>query len=229
MKATLSAHVGGVGTNDREFWIFPRRETPDGSFLAVSDALRPAFAKLFRNVRGAIDAERAEIVVAEADNPLLAAATGRGQRTVAVGDVNRTPAGGCKFWSLGREISPENQSAYRQLSPDVSLGWWSMGAQVGTALKKHPALTLLPHEGFLSPLLFGTIGKGRKLPFAGADAKTLIIAGEGGDSCYAYMAELEGGRQIATWGLDLMSGRPEATAILDGVISYLCGMRGARQ
>ena len=229
VKATLSAHVGGVGTNDREFWIFPRRETPDGSFLAVSDALRPAFAKLFRNVRGAIDAERAEIVVAEADNPLLAAATGRGQRTVAVGDVNRTSAGGCKFWSLGREISPESQSAYRQLSPDVSLGWWSMGAQVGTALKKHPALALLPHEGFLSPLLFGMIGKGRKLPFAGADAKTLIIAGEGGDSCYAYMAELEGGRQIATWGLDLMSGRPEATAILDGVISYLCGMRGARQ
>ena len=128
-------------------------------------------------------------------------------------------------WSLGREISPESQSAYKQPSPDVSLGWWSMGAQVGTALKKHTALAFLPHEGFLSPLLFGTIGKGRKLPFAGADARTLIIAGEGGDSCYAYMAELERGRQIATWGLDLTSGRPEATAILNGIISYLCEMQ----
>ena len=226
VKATLTAHVGGTGTNDREFWIFPRRETPDGSFLAVSDALRPSFEKLFRNVRGVSDAERAEIVVAEADSPLLAAATGRGQRTIAIGDVNRSPTSGCKFWSLGREISSERQNAYRQPSPDISLGWWSMGAQVGTALKKHPALALLPHEGFLSPLLFGTIGKGRKLPFAGADAKTLIIVGEGGDSCYAYMAELENGRQIATWGLDLTSGRAEATAILDGIISYLRGMRG---
>ena len=226
VKATLTAHVGGTGTNDREFWIFPRRETPDGSFLAVSDALRPSFAKLFRNVRGASDAERAEIVVAEVDSPLLAAATGRGQRTIAIGDVNRSPASGCKVWSLGREISAESQNACRQPSPDISLGWWSMGAQVGTALKTHPALALLPHEGFLSPLLFGTIGKGRKLPFAGADAKTLIIAGEGGDSCYAYMAELENGRQIATWGLDITSGRPEATAILDGMISYLHRMRG---
>ena len=229
VKATLSAHVGGTGTNEREFWIFPSRETPDGSFLAVSVALRPAFAKLFRNVRGASDAERAEIVVAEVDSPLLAAATGRGQRTVAIGDVNRSPDSECKFWSLGREIPAESQNAYRQPSPDISLGWWSMGAQVGTALKKHPALALLPHEGFLSPLLFGTIGKGRKLPFAGADAKTLIIAGEGGDSCYAYMAELESGRQIATWGLDLTSGRPEATAILDGIISYLGGMQEGLQ
>ena len=82
-------------------------------------------------------------------------------------------------------------------------------------------MALLPHEGFLSPLLFGTIGRGRKLPFAGADAKTLIIVGEGGDACYAYMGETEKRRQIATWGLDLVSGRPEATAILDGIIAYL--------
>ena len=223
VKATLTANVGGIGTNDHEFWIFPRREAPDGSFLAVTEALHPSFAELFRNVRGASDAGAAEIVVAEAGSPLLAEAMARGQRTIALGDVNRSAADGSDFWTLGREIDSEKQRSYKRPSCDISLGWWSMGAQVGSALKDHPALALLPHEGFLSPLLFGTIGKGCKLPFVGADAKTLIIAGEGGDACYAYMAEPERGRQIATWGLDLVSGRPEATAILDGIIAYLRG------
>ena len=223
VKAVLTAKVGSTGMNDREFWIFPKREKPDGSFIAVSDALRPVFAKLFRDVRGASDAGSAEIVVAEADSPLLASMAARGQRTIALGDVNKSATGGCDFWALGREIDPAMQRTYKRPPRDISLGWWSMGAQVGTALKEHPTLALLPHEGFLSPLLFGTIGRGRKLPFAGADAKTLIIVGEGGDACYAYMAETEKRRQIATWGLDLVSGRPEATAILDGIIAYLRG------
>ena len=221
VKATLTASVGGAGANDREFWIFPRREKIDGPFLAVSDALRPAMSRLFGNVLAASEAEKAEIVVAEEGSQLLAAANERGQRTISIGSADKSVPGGVGPWVIGRDIDPAAQNAYKGPSPDISLGWWSMGAQVGTALKSHPALALLPHEGVLSPLLFGTIGKGRKLPFTGADARTLIVAGEGGAACYAYMAEPEKGRSLATWGLDLLSGRPEATAILDGMISYL--------
>jgi hypothetical protein len=32
---------------------------------------------------------------------------------------------------------------------------------------------------------------------------------------------IEKGRYMASWGLDLLSGRPEATAIIDGMIAYL--------
>jgi hypothetical protein len=34
---------------------------------------------------------------------------------------------------------------------------------------------------------------------------------------------VENGRGMASWGLDLLSGRPEATAVLDGLIAYLSG------
>ena len=221
VKATLSASVGGKGLNSWEFWLFPRRDLKDGSFIAVSDAIRPAFSTLYANVRSEAEAEQAEIVVAEEGSPLLAAASKRGQRTLSLGDVDRSPLGRCRFWEVGREIDAAAQEAYRTPSQDVSLGWWSMRNQVGTALRNHPALALLPHEGFLSPLLFGTIGKGRKLPFAGADAESLIIVSEGRDTCYAHLAEIGKGCHLASWGLDLLSGRPESTAILDGMISYL--------
>ena len=221
VKTTLAASVGGTGLNSWEFWLFPRRDIKDGSFIAVSDAIRPAFAALYANVRPEADAGQAEIVVAEDGSPLFAAASKRGQRTLSLGDVDRSPSGRCRLWEVGREIDSAVQEAYRTPSQDVSLGWWSMRNQVGTAVRNHPSLAFLPHEGFLSPLLFGTIGKGRKLPFAGADAKSLIIVSEGRDVCYAHLAEIGNGRHLASWGLDLLSGRPEATAILDGMISYL--------
>ena len=221
VKATLSASVGGTGLNSWEFWLFPRRDIKDGSFIAVSDAIRPAFSALYANVRSEAEAEQAAIIVAEEGSQLLAAASKRGQRILSLGDVDRSPLGKCRLWEVGREIDAAAQEAYRTPSQDVSLGWWSMRNQVGTALRNHPALALLPHEGFLSPLLFGMIGKGRKLPFAGADAGSLIIVSEGRDICYAHLAEIGNGGYLASWGLDLLSGRPEATAILDGMIDYV--------
>lgn len=221
VKVTLSASVGGTGLNSWEFWLFPKRAVKEGSFMAVSDSLRPAFSALYANVRPETEAARAEIVVAEEGSALLMAAAKRGQRIISLGDVNRTPVGKCRFWEVGREIDFAKQESYRTPSQDISLGWWSMRDQVGTAIKHHPALAFLPHEGFLSPLLFGTIGKGRKLPFAGANSESLIIVSEGLDVCQAHLAEIEKGRYMASWGLDLLSGRPEATAIIDGMIAYL--------
>ena len=49
----------------------------------------------------------------------------------------------------------------------------------------------------------------------------LVVDSEGRDVCYAHLAEIGNGGHLASWGLDLLSGRPEATAILDGMIDYI--------
>ena len=51
-----------------------------------------------------------------------------------------------------------------------------------------------------------------------------IIVGEGRKDCYLYLGEVKCGgnaRQIASFGLDLLSGTPEGTSILDGIVNEL--------
>ena len=97
-----------------------------------------------------------------------------------------------------------------------------MGNQVGTALLRHPVFGDLPHEGHLSPLLFRIVGKGKPLDGAVYKGEDLFMIGEGGDKCFAYLAKRNVGEGIAveSFGLDLLSGRPEGAAILDGMIDY---------
>ena len=48
------------------------------------------------------------------------------------------------------------------------------------------------------------------------------MVGEGGGDCYAYLARRRAGSGIAieSFGLDLLSGTPEGTAILDGMLEF---------
>jgi len=94
-----------------------------------------------------------------------------------------------------------------------------MGKQVGTAFADHPALAGLPHEGALSPLMFRFFNEGVKLPLAPFAEKDLIVAGEGGDACWLYMAEKDG--MLAVFGLDVFAPVPEATSLLDGIVDHL--------
>ena len=64
--------------------------------------------------------------------------------------------------------------------PNVKLGWWWMGDQVGTALLRHPVFGDLPHDGHLSPLLFRIVGNGKPLDGAGYKEEDLLMVGEGG-------------------------------------------------
>lgn len=50
----------------------------------------------------------------------------------------------------------------------------------------------------------------------------LLMVGEGGQDCFAYVALRRGGGGLAveSFGLDLISGKPEGTAILDGMIDF---------
>ena len=210
MKATLVASVGDI-SNDWEFWVFPRRERHDGRNLAVSPSLKEKMAKLyygftvFEGRAGSpLPADRRSqgdtpyrIVVAEAGSPEAEAALKAGCRVVAIGKAEDIP--------------------------NVKLGWWWMGNQVGTALLKHPVFGDLPHEGFLSPLLFRIVGTGKPLDGAAYKEEDLFMVGEGGEKCFAYLGRrnVGDGVVVESFGLDLLSGKPEGTAILDGVIDYV--------
>ena len=145
-------------------------------------------------ILGTPEAEKVAVVVAEAGSPEADAALKAGRRVVAVGKAEGVP--------------------------NVKLGWWWMGTQIGTALLKHPVFGDLPHEGHLSPLLFRIVGKGKALDGTGYKKENLFMVGEGGEKCFAYLAMRNVGEGVAveSFGLDLLSGKPEGEAILDGMI-----------
>ena len=151
VKVTLTATVGGgtptlpecrggaIVSNSWDFWVFPKRVQRGGSTIAVAPQFRAALGKRYDSLLPATEAARAKVVVAAYGSPLAAEALARGQRVITLAGVNG--------------------------KPNVSLGWWWMGRQVGTALANHPALASLPHEGVLSPLLFRLVlDSGKPLP-----------------------------------------------------------------
>ena len=196
-KVTLSARVGSVA-NDWDFWVFPPRARRDGRGLAVAPTLKDSMSRLYEGfaVLGTPEAERVAVVVVEQGSSEEETALKAGRRVVAIGAAKGVP--------------------------NVKLGWWWMGTQVGTALVDHPVLAGLPHEGHLSPLFFRIVGEGLPLRGAGREVKDLLMVGEGGQDCFAYVALRRGGKGLAveSFGLDLLSGKPEGTAILDGMIDY---------
>ncbi len=200
VKATLRAEIDGTA-NEWEFWLFPARAKRNGVGIAADASLLGAMERFYDGVIDAASpaAADARVVVAPFGSPVAADALASGRRvlTVSGGDGK----------------------------PNVSLGWWSMGEQVGTALAKDsPELAGLPHEGALTPLLFRMVKKGA-LPLSegGADVSRPIIVGEGKKDCFLYLGEMrrDKGRHIAAFALDLLSGTPEGTALLDGIIDEL--------
>jgi len=204
-KAVLKASVGGA-ENCWDFWVFPKRARRDGRGIAVAPSLVEAMSKLYEGFEvfdveaastkspSAREDTRAPVVVAEGGSPEVEAALKAGRRVVAIGKAEGVP--------------------------NVSLGWWWIRTQTGTALVDSPVFGDLPHEGVLSPLLFRIVGKGAPLKGSGRAEGDLFMVGEGGEDCYAYLARRREGRGVVyeSFGLDLLSGTPEGAAILDGMI-----------
>ena len=200
---TRSRRLGGAihgwkARNTWDFWLFPKRTIRDGTGIAVSPKLLPALGKLFTGLAeaGTPGAERANLLISEAGSPDATAAMAAGKRILLI-----------------------NQTAG---DANVTLGWWSMGNQVGTAFARHPALGDFPHEGYLSPLSFRILKQGRSLPLAGMRSDEMLVVGEGLNGYFLYAGEARSGRGrvLMTFGLDLLSGHPEGTSILDGLIRY---------
>lgn len=108
---------------------------------------------------------------------------------------------------------------------NVRLGWWWIGTQVGMVFADHPSLSRLPHDGVLSPLFFRMVRHGAmKLPVEGVARDDILIAGEGRDACYCYMAvrrHPNGAREVLVSGLDVFNGTPESDALLFGTVEWL--------
>jgi hypothetical protein len=200
VRAVLQVSVAGEAVrNQWDFWLFPKRPVLSGAGIAVSKPLFLKLAPLYSGlvVAGEAGSEKASLLISFLGSPDVAPALQSGRRLLL---INRTTG-----------------------KPNVSLGWWSMGEQVGTAFAQHPALGDFPHEGFLSPLAFRLVKTGQKLPsLAGLQPADMFIVGEGLDSYYLYagQARIKQSPALITFGLDLLSGFPEATCLLDGLIGY---------
>lgn len=197
------SEVGGQRSGEKvlntwDVWVFPKRDKQDGRGIAVARNLLPALEKLYTGlaVSGTPEAEKAGLLISRFGAPDAGAALADGRRVIL---INGT----------------EGQ-------PNVSLGWWWMGNQVGTAFARHPALGDFPHDGTLSPLSFRILKQGRPLPFAGILPEEMIVVGEGGQGYFLYAAEarMGAGRALMTFGLDVLSGTPEGSCLLDGLIRY---------
>ena len=196
VKATLNVRVGDV-SNSWDFWVFPKRARRDGSAIAVEPQFRGALEKRYDGLLSAAEAARAKVVVAEYGSQMAVDALARGQRVVTLAGTNG--------------------------KPNVSLGWWSMGRQVGTAMANHPALAALPHEGCLTPLFFRIVlDTGKHLPYAGLSQDDMLMVGEGGETCCLYLSQgnVGIGKALMAFGLNVLADTPEATALLDGLIDY---------
>lgn len=197
------SEVGGQRSGEKvlntwDVWVFPKRDKQDGRGIAVARELLPALERIFTGlvVSGTPEAEKAGLLISRFGAPDVGAALAAGRRVIL---INGT----------------EGQ-------PNVNLGWWWMGNQVGTAFARHPALGDFPHDGALSPLSFRILKQGRPLPFAGILPDEMIVVGEGGQGYFLYAAEarMGAGRALMTFGLDVLSGTPEGTCLLDGLIRY---------
>ena len=203
VKATLTATLGGT-SNSWDFWVFPKRVQRDGSAIAVAPQFRSELAKRYDGLLPATEAARAKVVVAAYGSPLAAEALARGQRVITLTGMNG--------------------------KPNVSLGWWWMRQQVGTAVARHPALAALPHEGYMSPLFFRLVlTSGKTLPYADLAQDDMLMVGEGGAKCYLYLAQANvgPGKALMAFGLKLLADTPEAAAFLDGLIDYAASDRFA--
>ena len=149
-------------------------------------------------VAGDIQAEARTkgVVVASEDSPDAVAALREGRPAVIVGKAEKVP--------------------------NVKLGWWWMGPQMGFAVRSNACLDGFPHDGTLSPLWFRIVGEGRDMSRQKIPEQDAVIVGEGGETCYCYLAQTplpKGGCVVRTWGLDVMSSLPEARFLLHTLVS----------
>ena len=195
--ASFDVCVGGV-TNMWDMWIFPKRTSmpmPDVCILPpFADKLGPRYSGLV----APDDVASAKVVVCEADSEDAKAAAARGQSVVAIGPV-------------GKKGRP-------------SLGWWWLGDNVGMAIADHPALEALPHSDSVDGLFFRILGKGRHLPVAGVAEKDILAVSEGKDCCSLFVSMRTDGvrREAQIHGLDVCADLPEAKALLDGIMTFIC-------
>lgn len=187
--------------NDWRFWLFPKRARKSLKSVAATPNFYETLSRRYEGLLSTDSPESkdAELVIGPASHPATAQAIAEGKRVLILGD-----AGG---------------------PPNVSLGWWWIGDQTGTAFADHPGFGDFPHDGFISPLWFRLIKRGLPISGDGAFGKMEHLAvGEGRNDYFLYAAQTRSGEKggiFLTHGLDLLSETPEGTCLLDEIVAYL--------
>lgn len=202
VQAVFEVKLDGTDvTNSWDFWFFPKRAEKRGDGIAATKDVFEVLSKRYPGIAkaGTAEAKTAQIVIGSWDHPDLIEANQRGKRGIMIG-----PADG---------------------EPNVKLGWWWLGDQVGTAFAHHPVFGDFPHDGNLSPLWFRLIKRGLPLPI---DPKygelTHFAVGEGQKQYFTYICEKtgqDGQRLLMTHGVDLLADTPEGVYLLDMMIDHV--------
>lgn len=194
--ARFEVEIEGTGIhNDWECWLFPNREKPSLAGLSVSEELYDWFDERYTDVTR-YDPAGKETLIARPEDPAVAEAISQGRNVLAISAADPTP--------------------------DVQLGWWALGTQVGTAIEKTPLLGDFPTQEWMNGLWFGLIRRGapdlREETVFGR--MTPVIVGEGRDSYYLYLGQTQEGesRVTAVFAIDLEQDTPEALALLDALV-----------
>jgi beta-galactosidase len=202
VKATFEVTLSGTDlSNAWDFWFFPKRAGRRGDGIAATEDLLPTLSKRYPGIAkaGATEADAAGLVIGSRDHPVLLESVRRGKRGLMIG-----PADG---------------------KPNVTLGWWWLGDQVGTAFADHPVFGDFPHDGRLSPLWFRLIKRGLPLPIDPKHGQLDYFAvGEGRQQYFAYICQKtdkDGHRLLITRGVDLLADTPEGAYLLDAMIRYV--------
>jgi hypothetical protein len=201
VHAVFQAAFDGTGiTNSWDFWLFPKRAARRGDGIAATKDLFDVLSRRYPGIAqaGTAEAKTARLVIGSWDHPDLIAANQKGTRGIMIG-----PADG---------------------APNVKLGWWWLGNQVGTAFARHPVFGNFPHDGKLSPLWFRLIKRGLPLPIDPKFGEFRHFAvGEGQTQYFSYICQKkgrDGHRMLITRGVDLLADTPEGAYLLDAMIDY---------
>ena len=185
VHAVLEARLDRLDVDNQwDFWLFPKRQTKNGKGMASSPNLFKALSARYPGIArtGTPEGKAADILLTTSCDAEAIAALKSGRRVVIL-----EPTG------------PE---------PNVSLGWWSIGNQTGTAMGRHPVFGDFPHDGYLSPLWFRMV---KTAPPLRSEDKLChaepLMVGEGKDgySVYLSQARVGQGRLLRLCGLDVFS------------------------
>jgi len=202
VHAVFEATLGETGaSNSWDFWFFPKRTAKKGDGVAATEDLLRVLSKRYPGIAkaGTAEANAARLVIGSWDHPALLESVRKGKRGLMIG-----PADG---------------------KPNVTLGWWWLGNQIGTAFADHPAFGDFPHDGRLSPLWFRLIKRGLPLPIDPKFGQLDYLAvGEGQKQYFTYICQKtdkDGHKLLITRGVDLLADTPEGAYLLDAMIDYV--------
>lgn len=191
-------------SNSWKYWIFPKRVRPSLKACAVSKTLRDRFAELYDDVAP---------IPSETDAQVA---------SPNVWIVSPTDLEFYQGLKLGKRLVAIEKASEQ---PNVALGWWALGTQVGAAIADSPAFDAFPTDRAMNELWFRIVRVGaanlETAPLG--DKFEPLFLGEGRDDYFLYAGQTKfnDAKILATFALDLVQNdAPEATALLDSLLAY---------